>query len=241
MKYLNCANRVLRDILFEIIIIIIDLSGSMEIDDWKPSRKVGAVKANKKLIQVKAQYHPQDQVGIIGFGTKAILIHDLVRLDSGADSLCRVLENTPSMGYTNFNAALKLAESCIFGRSVIHNKSDRKGLSGVFSNLLYGPVKRSSYQIKENSTDSKILKRIVLLSDGGHNKGKSPLPLASRIKRAGVVIDCIGIGAKDAVDEDLLRKIASQNPDGSIRYCFIGDQQELIKKYENLAHHIRPA
>jgi len=145
------------------------------------------------------------------------------------------------MGSTNFNAALELAESCLFGRSVAHNTSGRKGLSGIFSDLLYGPAKRSSYQIKENSTASKTLRRLVLLSDGGHNEGKSPLSLASRIKNAGVVIDCIGIGGTpDDVDEDLLQKIASRNSDGSIRYCFIGDQQELIKKYENLAHHIRP-
>jgi len=42
------------------------------------------------------------------------------------------------------------------------------------------------------------------------------------------------------VDESRLKKIASCNPDGSIRYCFIGDQQDLIRKYESLAHHIRP-
>jgi hypothetical protein len=57
-----------------------------------------------------------------------------------------------------------------------------------------------------------------------------------------VIIDCIGIGGspKD-VDEKLLKEIASRNHDGSIRYCFIGDQQQLLRKYENLAHHIKIA
>ena len=68
------------------------------------------------------------------------------------------------------------------------------------------------------------------------------MPIARRLKDKGVIVDCIGIGGNPAeVNEADLMKIASKNPDGSIRYCFIGDQQELIKKYENLAHHIRPA
>ena len=81
-----------------------------------------------------------------------------------------------------------------------------------------------------------------MLTDGEHNQGGSPITVASRLKNGGVIIDCIGIGGspKD-VDEKLLEEIASRNPDGSIRYCFIGDQQQLLRKYENLAHHIKIA
>ena len=81
-----------------------------------------------------------------------------------------------------------------------------------------------------------------MLTDGEYNQGGSPIPVASRLKKAGVIIDCIGIGGSPGdVDEELLKEIASCNPDGSIRYCFIGDQQELLRKYETLAHHIKIA
>ena len=80
-----------------------------------------------------------------------------------------------------------------------------------------------------------------MLTDGEHNGSESPQPVADRLKNAGVVIDCIGIGGTPAdVDEQMLKTIASHNPDGTIRYCFIGDQQALIRKYETLARHIRP-
>jgi hypothetical protein len=55
----------------------------------------------------------------------------------------------------------------------------------------------------------------------------------------GVIIDCIGIADRAKVDEATLRGIASKNPDGSARYCFVQDRESLIRKYETLAGHIR--
>ena len=80
-----------------------------------------------------------------------------------------------------------------------------------------------------------------MLTDGEHNGLSNPEKVADRLKNAGVIIDCIGIGGTpNDVDEKLLKKIASRDRNGSIRYCFIGDQQALIRKYETLARHIRP-
>ena len=79
-----------------------------------------------------------------------------------------------------------------------------------------------------------------MLTDGEYNKGGSPLMVASRLKNAGVIIDCIGIGGSPGdVDEENLKQIASRNANGSIRYCFIGDQQQLLQKYQSLARHIQ--
>lgn len=110
---------------------------------------------------------------------------------------------------------------------------------GRFSNRSLGTTVRST-GLDRNS--NRTLKRIILLTDGEHNTGSCPLKVASRLKSAGVVIDCIGIGGSPHdVDEKLLKSIASRNPNGSIRYCFIGDKHLLLKKYESLARHIRPA
>jgi hypothetical protein len=96
-----------------------------------------------------------------------------------------------------------------------------------------------NYTSIRNENDNSI-KRIILLTDGEHLGGISPIDIANKLKSIGVTIDCIGIGGSPMeVDERLLKQIASRNPDGSIRYCFIGDQQKLLKKYRSLAHHIR--
>jgi len=242
MKYLNLANHVRAGDSPEFLATLIDLSNSMESDDWKPTRKAGAIKANKELIRVKAQNHPQDKVAIIGFGTNAELLHDPVCLSDGLRSLNRTLRRLPSMGWTNFRAALELAEACLFGRPVSARKNTSgSGRSGFLSWLLYDQLPQASHHIRENSPSDSWVKRIILLTDGDYNKGGSPLRAAKRLKDAGVVIDCIGIGGgSEDVEEEKLKGIASRNTDGSVRYCFIGDKYELIRKYESLAHHIRP-
>jgi hypothetical protein len=242
MRYLNYANHVTSNGIPEVLLALVDCSGSMDENDWKPSRKAAALKANKELIKVKAQHHPQDSIGIIGFGSYAELLHEPLPLTVGTQSLFRALLNPPCMGGTNFIKALKLAQTCLLIESV-QNPSCKGciGLAGFFSELFYGPVQQTPHHIKDSPITTETVRRIVMLSDGGHNEGGSPLMVASRLKDAGVVIDCIGIGGSSHdVDEELLKKIASSNPDGSVRYCFIGDKQTLIEKYETLALHIRP-
>ena len=244
MKYLNFANRVLTSILLEIVIVIIDLSGSMNLKDWKPSRKAGAVKANKELIKVKAQNYPNDQIGIVIFGTDAELLHEPVNLANGSKSLLRSLTRLPDMGYTNIAAALELAENCLFGKPKSNIKKTVKNkATGFLSWLFYDQPYKQSHHISENISSNNCLRRIILLTDGDYNEGDSPMPIARRLKDKGVMIDCIGIGGSPAeVNEADLKEIASRNPDDdSVRYCFVGDQQDLIRKYESLAHHIRPA
>lgn len=194
--------------------------------------------ANIELIKAKAKFHPQDKLGIIGFSGHASLLHDLVCLRDGVKGLLKALKNPSGGNSTNFTAALELAEGCFFGRK---RKSTNNFFSKILSEILYGaddtPVRPTGPDY--NSTHT--LKRIILLTDGEHNTGPCPLEVASRLKSAGVVIDCIGIGGgPHDVDEKLLKRIAFRNPNGSIRYCFIGDKQMLLKKYKSLARHVRP-
>jgi len=230
MKYFNFANHDQSNTQPETLLTLIDLSPSMDHDDWKPSRKAGAISANKELIKLKQKSHPQDHVGIIGFSSSATLLHPPVCLNKGSGSLKRALKrNVDSLG-TNFTSALELAEKHLCGRP--SENFFTKALAKIFCEEDTSP---------KVPTRSNGPQRIIMLTDGEHTHFSSPLKVASRLKNAGVIIDCIGIGGSPAdVDEDILKQIASQNPDGSRRYCFIGDQQQLLRKYQTLASHIRP-
>ena len=232
MKYLDFANNVQSNAP-ETLMTLIDLSPSMDYDDWKPTRKAGAITANKELIKIKLKSHPDDRMGIIGFGGDARLLHAPTCISKGFGGLQRALIDPHGSGGTNFTAALKLAESCFLG------KVNRPG-SNFFTRMLSEIFIEPENHKPQPSRGDSSLKRIIMLTDGEHNTGCSPLTIASNLKDAGVIIDCIGIGGGPAdVDENLLKQIASQNPDGSIRYCFIGDQQQLLRKYQSLAQHIR--
>ncbi len=233
MKYLDFANRVQSNKTSETLITLIDLSPSMDQDDWKPTRKVGAITANKELIKIKLKTHPDDRMGIIGFGDNARLLHAPVCVSKGMQGLKSALNNPYRSCGTNFTAALKLAETCFFGKV-------NQPVSNFFTRMLSEIFIEPENHKQQPSRSDGNLRRIIMLTDGEHNGSVSPIAIASKLKNTGVIIDCIGIGGSPAdVDEKLLKQIASKNPDGSIRYCFIGDQQQLLRKYQSLAQHIQ--
>ena len=233
MKYLDFATRIQSNAAVETLMTLIDLSPSMDSDDWKPTRKAGAITANKELIKNKLKSHPQDRMGIIGFGSNARLLHAPVCISKGVQGLQRALNDPDASGGTNFTAALALAETCFLGKAT---RPESNFFSRMLSEIFVEPENHKC----QPDRDDDSLKRIIMLTDGEHNTGGSPLAIASNLKNTGVIIDCIGIGGSPSdVDENLLKQIASKNPDGSIRYCFIGDQQQLLRKYQSLAQHIR--
>ena len=80
--------------------------------------------------------------------------------------------------------------------------------------------------------------QVVLLTDGCHNTGPDPKPISDKLRECAIV-ECIGIGGSPAnVDEKLLRYLASRYPDGSKRYRWIGDKQNLVRHFHNLAGRI---
>lgn len=79
--------------------------------------------------------------------------------------------------------------------------------------------------------------QVVLLSDGHHNHGPKPHKIADTLKQQ-AIIECVGIGIRQNVDERLLRRIASAHPDRSKRYRWIGDPDKLVRHFHKLAGRI---
>ena len=222
----------------EFLITLVDVSPSMLTTDLDPYRLAVACRANGQLITTKATKHPRDVVGVITFGGEARLRHRPVTVGDHAQSLLRSLKDLGCVDWTNFNAALTLAESVLLAPDKTTAKLACR-VSRVLAKIT-GEDSRPASGAAETSAAERSVKRIVLLSDGERTKGPSPVAIAERLKARGVVIDCIGIADRDKVDEAALKAIASKNPDGSARYRFIKDGETLIRKYESLAGHIRP-
>ena len=234
MNYLNAARRVSPESK-ELILVLIDFSPSMEAEDYQPSRKLGAIEANRRLIEAKADMFPEDQIGIIAFSEDARCLHPPVATGAGCEQLYQSLtEDVPVPGGTDFSAALELAEEELFGYRPASASPGwlARLVDGVFEPA---PAKPSP------SVDDDLARRIIMLTDGGHNGDGDPVKAANRLKRAGVIIECIGIaGSSGEVDEAMLMRIASPDETGKPRYCFIGDTTSLIRKYKSMANQIRP-
>lgn len=88
--------------------------------------------------------------------------------------------------------------------------------------------------IFDKSPESQRLRNVILLSDGHDGK---PLNISETLKsRYQAEIDVVGIGGDpSAVDEQLLRQIATTDPDGRNHYRFIRDTESLRQHYRQLA------
>lgn len=239
MKYLQTAKRQREDII-EIVYMLVDISGSMYIDDYRPSRLEGAIEANMKFIETKVRLHPEDRVGIIGFDGRGYLLCPDVPVGEGIERLSRSFKrDSGDGGGTDFTSALKLAEKCLFGTysSVGGIGSE---VSRFFKNLFMEPTPSGMKPQHVPPADKAFNRRIVMLTDGQHNGFGDPVRIAMQLKNSKVTIECIGIaGIPENVDERMLKKIASIDENGNPRYYFIKDTSELVRKYESMAHHLR--
>ncbi|MFC1793569.1 VWA domain-containing protein [Planctomycetota bacterium] len=177
-------------------IIIIDVSPSMELRDWKPSRLDAALESAKTFVTRLYKEEPAAKVGIVTYHRKAETILGLTKVKDYL-YIQKAIDSIRTGSATNIGAGLAAAMSIL---------GSHRGTN-----------------------------QVVLLSDGFHNCGSDPRPIADRLKKH-AVIECVGIGGSPKnVDEKLLKYIASTRPDGSKRYRWIGDKGELVQHFHDLA------
>jgi hypothetical protein len=239
MKYMEFADAPGNSEGWERLITVLDISDSMGGTDWRPSRLHGAIEAAAALLLVKASQHPNDEVGVVSFSTHSKTVHPPVRLADGLKSLNQALKTLKPDSSTNITAGLAEAEANFFEeRARLRRRRGALDPGGLLEKIMGV----SAVPPPAPETSQGMLRRVILLTDGEHNCGGDPVLLAARLKDAGVVIDCVGIGGSPKhVDERRLRAVASSNGDGSPRYCFIGDKEMLIKKFEQLGNRIKLA
>ena len=181
--------------------LVIDASGSMQANDWPPSRLDAAKEAAKAYCDRLAQDEPNAHVAVIAYGDDALAMCGLTQVTKRR-ALARAISRIDYLGYTNMRSGLQEAYQILYRRG-----GDRQ---------------------------------VLLLSDG-HNNDGNPCSVADAL-RCFSVIDTVGIGGSPAeVDEELMRYIATEYPDGTKRYRWIGDKESLVAHFQELAGRIRRA
>lgn len=220
----------------EQLVLVLDVSTSMDSTDWPGTRIQGAKDACNALCDEKMRTRSWDSVGIVSFSNDARLELQPVPLKTGLAKLKTTIAHLQTRGQTNIGAGLELAEKVLESvpspRSMIKQNGLRAWMAaskspvGRHAAVACGPVEA---------------KRILLLSDGACNFGNiSASDVANCLKNNGVEISCIGIGGTpDHVDEALLQDIASFGINETKCYWFIGHRIELIQKFKELANGLR--
>ncbi|PHS12921.1 MAG: hypothetical protein COA78_07775 [Blastopirellula sp.] len=215
--------KLLIDHLLEIAqqtVFLLDCSASAANMDILPDRLGAEKECSLEFLIERLKQSSRDQIAVVSYETCARIV-------------CKL------QSIRNFQTI----RSSIYGIMIGGATAMGEGLKAAERALASAPSQSSVSSILNwfNATPTppqeQFLKRVILLTDGLHCHGREPLPVALKLKNAGVQIDCIGIGGcKSAVDEDLLKKIASIDPTtGEPRYRFIKDKQTLNKHFQQLA------
>jgi len=219
----------------ERVLLMIDVSGSMDETDYPPCRLAAAQDASLGFLAEKARLGMGDHMGLVSFGSNGRMVHSLVPVRTGQAQLRSAIQRLTTNGSTNMAAGLKCCQSAFDSKSsAMPNMSVR----GLMDWLFRSPVQA------QPGVDEQVVvpnaRRIVVLTDGHHNEGPNPLPIATQLKSDGVAIECIGIGGEPSdVEESLLKQMASTDPDGRQLYWFISDRAGLIRKFRECATGLR--
>lgn len=230
--YLGFARHDQSQVTLEDTVILPDASGSMALGDYRPTRIDGAKDAAKGLTQVKFAQYPLDRIGVVSYADEAEIHLPLTTVGSHAGDINKAIDDIELRGTTNMSAGLQAAE-------VVLNGQDNQSLMDVAKAHVAAVLKPNA---SARAAHSGRQRRIILLTDGGHNVGSQQelFEIADRLKQSGVVIATIGIGGDPSdVNEADLKRIASIHPrTGQPMYCFIADSQSLQIEFKRQAHHL---
>ena len=166
------------------VMLVIDVSGSMQATDVQPTRLDAARSAARSLID---GLPAQDRVGLVSFNSNARLD---AALTDNHQAVVSALDGLAANGGTAIGSGLALA------------------------------LKQLAPASSRASGTSRPASMIVLLTDGVSNAGLDPQAAADQARAAGIRVQAIGIGLRNAsvrvrgqdvggVDEQTLQSIAS--------------------------------
>jgi len=202
------------------VVLAFDTSRSMSATDLSPSRMEAAKVAARSFVDEQPD---SIRVGVVAFGESGLITQRPTT--DRAEVLAAIDRLTPAGG-TALSRGIQTSLSAIAGKTV---QLDAQGSSPELTGPDLGYYGSAS---------------VILLSDGENTGGPDPTEAAGLASTAGVKIYPIGLGSPEgavlhidgfqvatALDEQLLRRIASTT-DG--RYFAAADEQALQQVYDTI-------
>lgn len=222
-----------------VVVLAIDVSGSMRAADVAPDRMTVAKDAARAFV---AEQPRTTRVGLVAFSTSAMIAEDptIVRED-----VLAAIDNLRPQMYTAAGSGLVAALQAIFPEDPL----DLSRLSSARSELqpapLGAPKVKEAPEFKPVPPGSNTSAVIVLLSDGRTNVGVEPLDAARMAADLGVRVFTVGFGTAEGgtvdfgggwmrtqLDEETLKAIANRT---QAEYFYAGTAADLKKVYGTLS------
>jgi Ca-activated chloride channel family protein len=222
-----------------VVVLAIDVSGSMRAADVAPDRMTVAKEAARAFV---ADQPRTTRVGLVAFSSSAMIAQDPTIAHE--DVLAAIDELRPQL-YTAAGSGLLAALQAIFPDDPL----DFSSLSAARSELQPAPLgapklKPEEPGFKPVPPGSNTSAVIVLLSDGRTNVGVDPLDAARLAADRGVRVFTVGFGTAEGgfvdfgggwmrtqLDEETLKAIAEIT---GAKYFYAGTEADLKGAYEAL-------
>lgn len=214
-----------------VVILAMDVSGSMQADDIKPNRLEAAKAAAKTFVE---RQHPNVRIGIVSFSTDASIVQ-APTIDR--DAVIAAIDRLRPQRATAIGRAILTSLDAIF------EGSDEELPSAILRATEASPSpspKPKPPRLKGQYAPASI----ILLTDGQNNQFPLPLAIVDEATNRGVRVYTVGLGTiegtilriqgraiRTRLDEATLKKIAELT---EAQYFNAANETELQKVYENL-------
>jgi Ca-activated chloride channel family protein len=202
------------------IVLAFDVSGSMAATDLTPSRIAAAKAAARTFVRRQPS---TIRIGVVAFGDSGLITQQAT---TDRASVLAAIDRLTPQGGTALGRGIQTSLSLIAGKTVQLTDDN-------------GSIEANGQDLGYHGSAA-----VILLSDGENTSGPDPLEVAQVASTAGVRVYPIGLGSPEgtvmeidgfqvatALDEPLLREIASTT-DGE--YFAAADQQALARVYRSI-------
>ncbi|MGD9892274.1 MAG: VWA domain-containing protein [Dehalococcoidia bacterium] len=216
------------------VMLVIDVSGSMQATDVKPNR----MEATKSAAQEFVNRQPKGvKIGVVSFSDFGALVQPPTR---DKEDVMQAIERLRPQRGTNIGGGLQAALDALYEGSDTARPEPTPAGPSISGRQPATPPPTNAARDAQTPPAS-----IVLVSDGESNVGPPPIEVAQEAQRAGVKVYTIGIGTPEGVnlniqgrrvftrlDEDSLKGMAELTGG---RYLQAQDESELRSVYDELA------
>lgn len=228
-----------------LVLLAMDVSGSMRAADVQPNRLEAAQAAAKAFID---ELPPRTKVGIVSFAATASVVQAPT---FSHDDLFAAIDRFQLQRGTAIGSGLLLSLATLFpdagiqiSRFGIDNDSQDTGQGADPNAPIARQRQADALPFKPVPPGSNNSVAIILLTDGQRTTGPDPLEVAKMVADRGVRVFTVGVGTKEGqivgfegwsmhvrLDEDTLKHIAAITQG---EYFYAGDAPSLKKIYQEL-------
>jgi len=202
------------------VVLAFDVSNSMAATDLKPTRMEAAKAAARAFVEKQPA---TIRIAVVAFGESGVISQQPT---TERTAVIAAIDRLTPQGGTALGRGIQTSLSAIAGRTVQLDEPDSSAEASGQDIGYYGSA------------------AVILLSDGENTDGPDPLSAAELASTAGVQVYPVGLGSAEgtvldidgyqvatALDEPLLREIATTT-DGE--YLAAADEQALTQVYQSI-------